>query len=191
MRKIEGYDSTEAIKELSSGVLPKGGYEMIILGVYLNHGNRGDYLQFDMDVCEGEFKGFFDKQYKEQTAEKKNWRCKYFLSIPVEDGTDGDMFKLRVFKTFMTHVEDSNPGFKWSWDEKTLRNRKIGGLFVNNEYLTKDGQVRTGTVLARTCSIQDIIDNTFKLPKDKTLSSGTPNNTEDSGFKEVAELPFS
>ena len=190
MKQIEGFKTVEAIKDTPPCVLPKGAYEMIILGVTLNEGKSGRYLQFDMDVSAGEHKGFFDNLYKTSTAEIKNWRCKYFVSIPEETGADKDMYKLRLFKTFITHIEESNTGYAWDWNEANLKGKRIGGLFVDNEYLDKNGERRMGTVMAKTCTIQDVIDGTYKMPKDRLLPEAP------SGFVAVdkmntAELPFS
>ena len=187
MEQIKGYDDVEVIKGGSSTVLPKGGYQMIILGATLKDSSKGGkYLCFDMDIAEGEYKGFFDRLYAESTSESKTWRCKFYLNVPDGSGTESDTFKTRLFKTFISNVEESNVGYTWNWKEDTLVGKKVGGLFVGNEYMAKDGQIRNGTILTKTCPLQDIIDGTFKLPKDKVLSSSN-------GFVEVskAELPFS
>lgn len=187
MEQIKGYDDVEVIKGATSNVLPKGGYQMVILGATLKDSSKGGkYLCFDMDIAEGEYKGFFDRLYSESTSESKTWRCKYYLTVPDGSGSDKDTFKTRVFKTFMKNVEESNSGYAWNWNEGSLCGKMIGGLFVGNEYMAKDGQIRNGTILAKTCPLQDIVDGTFKLPKDKVLSSSN-------GFVEVgkAELPFS
>lgn len=186
MEVINGYNEAEVIKAGSSNVLPKGAYQMKILGVHLNQGNSGRYLEFDLDVDEGEYKGFFDKIFTESTAENKTWRCRYFLSIPTGSGNDKDMYKVRLFKTFISHIEESNPGYTWAWKEDTLANKRIGGLFVNNEYIGKDGHVHTSTIMSKTCAIQDVIDGTFVMPKDKTLPSALDTFTE----ANAAELPF-
>lgn len=190
MKQIDGFNTAEVIKDTPPCVLPPGAHIVVVLGSTLKEGKTGRYLEFDMDVAEGEYKGFFDDLYKNSTADIKRWRCKYFVSIPEETGSDKDMYKLRLFKTFITHIEESNPGYHWDWNEDTLRGKKVGGLFVNNEYLDKTGERRMGTVMAKTCTIQDVIDGTFRMPKDRLLPEA-PSGFVAMDKMNTAELPFS
>ena len=41
MKKIEGFNMAEVIKDIPAGALPKGAYEMRILGVTLKEGKTG------------------------------------------------------------------------------------------------------------------------------------------------------
>ena len=43
------------------------------------------------------------------------------------------------FKGFITTVENSNIGYKWNWEESTLRDKKIVGVFQYEEYEKQDG----------------------------------------------------
>lgn len=187
MEMIKGYNEAEIINDGSSSILPKGAYQMIILGVHMQNSKSGNgkYIEFDLDVAEGEYKGFFDKLYSE-AEENKVWRCRYYVNIPLGDGSDKDAFKLRMFKTFINNVEDSNSGYTWNWNEDSLTGKLVGGLVVNQEFVSRNGEVRSGTVLAKTCPIQDVIDGTYRMPNDKKLPSFK------NQFKPVEdmELPF-
>ena len=69
------------------------------------------------------------------------WKGFYKITIPEDDSED------RVksnFKTLTTSVEKSNPGYKWTWDEKTLIGKTFGGVFGLEEFeIPNDGKVIT------------------------------------------------
>jgi hypothetical protein len=140
MRPFSNYDKTQAYTEYET--LPKGGYVLSVLGVSINKWQSGDeYLQISCDISEGEYAGFYAKRYKEDTREDKKWNCNYNLTIPKDDGSERDGWAKRRFKTVMNAFEDSNPGFRWEWNEAALKGKKIGGLFNIRQWEKNDGSV--------------------------------------------------
>jgi hypothetical protein len=167
IQRFKDYDDTKAYGEIQQ--LPKGGYELLVMGVQVENNSKGSYMKIACDISYGEYLGFFKTDYDNQQTEDKKWHCNYLLSIPNDDGSEQDGWTKRRFKTVMEAFEDSNKGYHWNWDEQTLKGKKIGGLFNIREY-EKDGKVRSATNLAQLVSVKTIKDGTFKLPEDKLIN---------------------
>jgi hypothetical protein len=167
IQKFKDYEDTKAYGEIQQ--LPKGGYELLVMGVQVENNSKGSYMKIACDISYGEYLGFFKTDYDNQQTEDKKWHCNYLLSIPNDDGSEQDGWTKRRFKTVMEAFEDSNKGYHWNWDEQTLKGKKIGGLFNIREY-EKDGKVRSATNLAQLVSVKTIKDGTFKLPEDKLIN---------------------
>lgn len=76
---------------------------------------------------------------------------------------------VRNLKQFITSVENSNPGFKFDWDnEQSLVGREVGGVFGEEEYLNQQGEVKTSTRLRWFCGIEKVEDQI--IPDRKELS---------------------
>ena len=183
IQRFKDYDDTKAYGEIQQ--LPKGGYEMTVMGVQVESNSKGRYMKIACDISYGEYLGFFRTDYDNQQTEDKKWHCNYLLSIPNDDGTEQDGWTKRRFKTVMEAFEDSNSGYHWNWDEESLKGKKIGGLFNIREY-EKDGKVRSATNLAQLVSVKSIREKTYKLPEDKLLNKkpsadGFINTGTDSG----------
>lgn len=174
IKKFNDYDATKSYGEIQQ--LPKGGYELIVMGVQLESNSKGQYLKIACDVCNGEYLGFFRTDYDNQQTEDKKWHCNYLLSIPNDDGSEQDGWTKRRFKTVMEAFEESNSGYHWNWDEQTLKEKKIGGLFNIREY-EKDGKVRQATNLAQLTTIKSIKEGTYKIPDDKLLNKKSSDNS--------------
>ena len=183
IQRFKDYDDTKAYGEIQQ--LPKGGYEMTVMGVQVESNSKGRYMKIACDISYGEYLGFFRTDYDNQQTEDKKWHCNYLLSVPNDDGTEQDGWTKRRFKTVMEAFEDSNSGYHWNWDEESLKGKKIGGLFNIREY-EKDGKVRSATNLAQLVSVKSIREKTYKLPEDKLLNKkpsadGFINTGTDSG----------
>ena len=120
--------------------------------------------------------------------ENKKWRGTYRLKVPKDDGSDFDAAKKRWFNNFIWAVENSNPGYTWAWDEKTLKGKKVGLLYRNKEWEMGDRHGWT-TEAAGSDSIDNIRNGKFKMLKDKPLpvKESAPVFTED---VDDGELPF-
>ena len=157
--------------------LPAGGYVCQILSARVESGEWGDTLVIAHDVCEGEYKDIFKRDYDNNPREDKKWRGTFRLRLPKDDGSEQDGWKKRSLGNFIWAVEASNPGYTWGWEEKTLKGKKIGLLYRNKEWAYNE---RTGwtTEAAGTASVDDIREGKFKMLKDKPLAN-----------KPVAEAP--
>ena len=197
IKKFNDYDST---KSYGSGFeqLPKGGYVLVIKDakVVPNKSGKGEHLEICADINEGEYFCYFLKDYQSQQTEDKKWRCKFWVNIPADDGSEQDAWTKRRFKTFTEAVEDSNDGYHFDWDETKFKGKLIGGLFNEREWEGNDGAVRRSTNWGGVCAVDKIRDGSYKLPPDKLLPTVGKASTEASGgFLEIPdnvadELPF-
>lgn len=120
------------------------------------------YLQVKFDISEGDYKSFFDQQYKEDTRVDRKYKGFYRLLVP-DNGADIEDGSMRRFKTFIDVVEQSNPGFKWNWDESLLRGKLFGGLFGEKEY-EFNGRSGTFVTLRNTIPIADVKNGNYTVP---------------------------
>lgn len=169
--------------------LPAGGYVCQILSAKVESSEWGDTLVIAHDVCEGDYNGIFKRDYDNNTMESKKWRGTFRLKLPKDDGTEQDAWKKRSFNNFIWAIENSNPGYSWAWDEKTLKGKKVGLLYRNKEW-EYNGRSGWTTEAAGSDSIDNIRDGKFKMLKDKPL----PEKPTAPVFEEIEDsedsLPF-
>ena len=135
MEKIENWDSIEAKGMEDFKNLPIGAYECIIKDARINHNeeNGKDTLKISIDIASGEYKDYFLKSYENDTRIDKKWNNNAVKYLAFE----GD--NVSYFKGFITCVENSNPGYTWDWNEIKLKDKKICGVFLYEEYQKQDG----------------------------------------------------
>lgn len=173
--------------------LPLGAYVCKVKQVRIQDNSFGDQLCMLFDITEGEYAGFFQKDYNGNTAQDKKWRGVLRVWIPNDDGSEKDEITKRSFKGMVTAFEKSNPGYQWNWNENSLVGKDVGILFRNEEW-DYNGKHGWAVRPFRAISIDTVRDESYTLPKDKPLSATTnvaptnPNN----GYVEVEddELPF-
>ena len=193
IKRFNDYEQTKSYSDFEQ--LPKGGYVLKIMGAEVCQNSNGEYVKISCDIAEGDYQGFFTSDYCGQTREDKKWRCNYLLNIPKDDSSEKDSWTKRRFKTVTEALEDSNPGYRFDWDERKFKGKLIGGLFNEREYQTTNGDVRRATNLAQLCSVDKIRSGNYRIPDDKLLSSrGIPAPAND-GFMNIPdgvdeELPF-
>lgn len=173
IRRWNDYDTTKSYSDVPR--LPKGGYVCKIMGAVVENWKNGPVLKVSCDIAEGEYAGFYAAAYKANTNEDKKWSCNLLLNIPTDDGSERDGWSKRSFKTFTEAVEDSNAGYAWNWDERSLKGLMVGGLFNEREYLDRNNQPRMATNLARCIAVDKIRSGDFKLPDDKFLDAAKMN----------------
>lgn len=135
MEKIENWDSIEAKGMEDFKNLPIGAYECVIKDARINHNeeNGKDTLKISIDIVSGEYKDYFLKSYENDTRIDKKWNNNAVKYLAFE----GD--NVSYFKGFITCVENSNPGYTWDWNENKLKDKKICGVFLYEEYQKQDG----------------------------------------------------
>lgn len=135
MEKIENWDSIEAKGMEDFKNLPIGAYECVIKDARINHNeeNGKDTLKISIDIASGEYKDYFLKSYENDTRIDKKWNNNAVKYLVFE----GD--NVSYFKGFITCVENSNPGYTWDWNENKLKDKKICGVFLYEEYQKQDG----------------------------------------------------
>lgn len=192
MKQFNGYNETKSYGDIRQ--LPKGGYILRIMNAEEKENSNGKYIQISCDIEEGEYKGFFMEDYKNQDREDKKWHCNYLLNEPKDDGSEKDTWTKRRFKTVTEALEDSNEGYHWDWDETKWKGKLIGGLFNIRQYEV-NGEVREATNLAQLCAVSKIQAGNYKFPKDKILATQPQTITEASDFMQLpasdsVELPW-
>lgn len=135
MKKIENWDNIEAKGMDDFKALPIGAYECKIINAVENHNEQSGKttLKVMVDIANGEYKDYFKKRYDSNTAIDRKWdnNATKFLAFEGENTS--------YFKGFITIVENSNVGYKWNWEESTLRDKKLVGVFQYEQYEKQDG----------------------------------------------------
>lgn len=132
MKVFQGYDKAkEAAQRAGSSRLPKGAYVCKILGVKYEEGKGGtnDFIKVQFDITEGEYAGFFKKQYEESTADNKKFKGQTTIWIPADDGSENDGYTKNTFAKWTNALEESNEGYNWDWDEKKWKDKAVGIVF--------------------------------------------------------------
>ena len=177
--------------------LPKGAYVVKIMGAVQepNRNGKGEHVKIIVDIAEGDFKGYFSRIYEANTNEDKKWPNDgtFYLTVPNDDSPG---FVWTNYASFLSDLEDSNPGYSFNQSIEGFRNKIIGGKFAleQSEY---NGKVYNHVRMRWTCVAEDVRNGKpGKMPNDKFISgSGTTVKTDDEGFMEVSdglaeELPF-
>ena len=135
MEPIKDFDKVEAKGMDDFRGLPIGAYECVIKDARLNHNEETgkNTLKISIDIASGEYKDYFLKAYETDTRIDRKWNNNAVRYIAYE----GD--NVAFFKGFITTVENSNVGYKWNWEESTLKGKKVCGVFQYEEYEKQDG----------------------------------------------------
>lgn len=198
MKKLDGFAQAQAYADTER--LPAGGYILKIMDVKYLNDDWGDVILLSFDIEEGEQKGFFAANYKEQTGEDKKWKGTYRLRVPKDDGSERDEWTMRRFKTVISAFEESNSGYHWNWEEATLKGKLIGALFNNKEY-DFNGHHGFFTSCHSLVKVEKIRSGKFDIPADTLLKpqngNGSPvrSTPAGDGFMNIPddineELPF-
>lgn len=215
MRKFEGY---EDVKVNNFGErLKLGGHICKILEAKVEaftskkDGKTYEQLVIKFDIeSPDEQAGFYANKFAEDAkkdALKAKWKGFHRISVPTEESED---FIKSNFKTFTTSVEDSNPGYKWNWEENTLVGKTFGGVFGLEEFTLDDGKILSmakiryvrGTAKIEEMDIPKVklADKSFmdyeeyvakkKAEREKSENTSSENQTTQSGSLSGDDLPF-
>ena len=161
MKAINNFDKIQESGSFEK--LPVGGYIIKILAV--DDVPEKEYLKIFFDINDGEKKGFFQKAFKEDTRAEKKWpNAGSFIRSYKEKA-------LPLFKGFTNAIENSNKGYKWNFDEKSLVNKIVGVVIGEEQYLNQKGQVRTRTYVSAVRSVDTIKKAEFTVPELKKLDA--------------------
>lgn len=188
------YDKSKRRKSFQ--MLPKGAYVVAIKSAKEETWPSGDaVVRIAFDIAEGEYKGFYQKQFDGNQNEDKKWPgdAVFNLNVPTDSS---QQYVWDNWNTFFADLEDSNNGFVFGGDVKTLKGKLIGGKFHNHqsEY---NGNVYDHIQMKWTCPADDVRNGKAgKMPKDKLIAGSQPTvkQTPD-GFMDIPEgaedeLPF-
>ena len=146
--------------------LELGGHEIVILDAreHKSEFSGNISLKISVDISGNDKqKGFFKKQYDENTSADKKWPTGSVKYLSLKDE------QLGFLKGFITALEKSNPNFKFNkkgtWEQ--LKNLKLAGQFGLEEYKKQDGTIGTATKLVQFRSLDKLKE--IKIPKVKKL----------------------
>lgn len=191
--KKRNFDRNNVIRQAER--LPVGGYVIKIMDAKEENFDWGDRLAIAFDIIEGEHKGFFDKNFKEQTGEDKKWKGVFRLNIPKEDGSEQDAWTQKKFNTNIVAIEDSNPGYFFDWDENKLKGKIVGAIFNNKEYEI-NGRTGFYTSCYGLVPVENIRAGKFTIPKDTLLPNSKQNARPETSTEFMSassteeEIPF-
>lgn len=173
MRKVNWREAPEPTEFRKTA---PGGYIAQITNVEDDAGK--EYLKIYFDIAEGPLKGV----YKEQFEKFGNWSGKFFRSYKES--------ALGFFKRFITTVQNSNPGYMFDDDEKTLIGQCIGIVLGTEEYLKTDNTIGKRIYVAKVTTPDAIRLNKFEIPELKKLKLADVGFTPMSADVEDDDLPF-
>jgi hypothetical protein len=184
MRAINNFENVQA----TTGEFNKptaGGYCIEILAVKdvpMNaQTGKGDYLKIDYDICHGEFAGYYTKQNERFGGD---WFANFIRSY--KETAAG------MFKHFINCVEESNAGYKWAWDEKSLVHKYVGVVIGEEEYRKSNGDIGVKLVVKDIKTIHQVASGDFKVPAIKKIAENSPVQSAPN-FEEIKgdeSLPF-
>ncbi len=168
---LPAYDKSKRRKSFEQ--LPKGAYVVKIVNAKEDTwSNGGQYIKIAFDIAEGEHKDFYRRQFEANTNEDKQWPfdAVFNLNVPNDQSQD---YVWQNYNSFFADLEDSNNGFVFGGDLKTLAGKLIGGKFANRQS-ENNGNVYDHIKLVWTCVADDVRNGKpGKMPNDKLV---TPSN---------------
>lgn len=176
MKAFSGYEEAK-VNNYGREKLELGGHICKILEVSIEEfeskkdGKKYSNLVLKIDIEQPDAQaGYYQKRYEEDVksdATTAKWKGFFKVSIPSDESSD---FIKSNFKTFVTSIERSNPGYKWTWEENTLAGKIYGGVFGLEEFVGSDGRIIAFTRCRFARGVEKIEE--ALIPKVK-LSDGT------------------
>lgn len=193
IRKPSNWENVQAFSDRRK--LPLDAYICRIKQAKVVETDYGEQLCMLIDIDEGEYAGFYADDFANNKREDKKWKGVLRQWLPKEDGTDKDEWAKSSLKGLVTSLENSNRGYTWNWDERTLANKLIGIIFRNEEW---EFNGKTGWTVRpfRACSVDTVLDGAYTLPDGKPLKNKAPAgySASTTAFSEFTEddgdLPF-
>lgn len=180
MQKPGNWDNTQAKTSGFTNLEPGPQILGIVAVVGTISKSNSEMLVLSLDIAHGEFKNHYSKM---SNRLEKECYLKMYMSTS-ETG-------LPFFKGNIEIIEKCNKGYKWNWDENSLRGKFIGGNLRNEEYVNQtSGEVKEILKIDSFCTIEDIRDGKIKTLDTKKLPKQTSSYGESafSGYNQ-ASLP--
>ena len=195
MKQYEGFKSEASGKKYP--MLPAGTYVAGIKNVKIDGDEPDQQLVLRLDIIEGEYAGYYTKRYENDSqgaGYEQQYQAKYKgdlrIQVPNPDNTKRSHpeWDVRIFNNAIYCIEQSNPGYKWDWDEKKLKGKTVG---INVREGTYNGNVYTQ--IGRLEVAEDVRKGIVETMKPKKPSGQTVTGVDaQTGFTgvETDELPF-
>lgn len=197
MKAYNGFES-KASNGGSYEQLPAGAYVAVIKNVKIDGTEPDQTLILRVDITEGEYANYFTNRYRHDSEGAGRFPVKYKgdfrLRIPNDQNTKAlyPASDRRRFEDAIWRIEQSNPGYRWSWDEKSLIGKAVGINMQEGEY-----NGTPYTTIGRLEVVSDVRSGAAKPMKPRKPRSDassvqvTTSDTVPDGFSQVEEeLPF-
>lgn len=149
MNKPYGWDNTKAV-EGNYETLTAGGYVARI--VQVTDVSDKQYLLIRYDIDEGTHKD----EFANRSERFGKWPRTGIIYRSYKETALG------MFKWFIEKVEESNPGYKYNFDENTLAGKRFGVVLRQKEYLS-NGEVKTALEADKITTAAKIRAGDFKV----------------------------
>ena len=187
---IKRFDFDKKKASTFKGIEP-GGYVAKIHNAEILTYSWGEVLKISFDIAEGEFTGYYQKQYEGNNNEDRKWQGTIRVTIP-DEGNQYYENQKKKFGNMIACIEESNPGYVWDWNEAGLKGKFVGLVFGNEEY-SFNGYSGWKAKPQLFVSTDDIYSGNFRIPKDKPLAAEanvTPAVLVPISEEDAGELPF-
>ena len=168
MRKPNNYENTSTGE---SRRLPAGGYICTVVSCTETKSRAGrPMLKIELEIAEGDFKGWFNEIWTERRMAKFPDEVKYpheGASYIVTEDNDGNCS--RSFKQFCTALEDSG-AIVWNGDELADLTGAVVGVIFRREEGEYNGKRYWQTKPMAYRSVDTIRQGKFTVPEDKPLA---------------------
>ena len=192
MKKIENWDNIE-VKEFNENErFTLGGKKCKIVNVKNFTHNGIEKVSLELDVCEGENAGYYQKKYDERNENSKFWDDGATISFPTDPTEEKDK---SYIKGLIKAIESYNSSYKWNWEEQTLKDKYINVNFSLKEYQGSDGNIYTKPQVSKFVNSKDNFREDY-IPSVKTLNNGfikyedytKPQNNSNDPFKDYGDV---
>lgn len=195
MKQFEGFKSEASGKKFP--MLPAGTYVAAIKNVKVDGQEPDQQLVLRLDIIEGDWAGYYTKRYENDSHSagfaqnyKANYKGDLRIQVPNPDNSKRNHpeWDVRTFNNAIFCIEQSNPGYKWDWNEAGLKGKVVGinvreGTYNGNLY-TQIGRLEVAD------DVRKGIVSTMR-PKEPSGQAATTVDQQ-TGFVHVEtdELPF-
>lgn len=174
---MKGYSGFEARQSKYLAMPPEGAYEAQIQGVRVERDreNTHDVLVLMIEIMYGEYTNRYHELYdnkKNRFGGDAKYPGVYRLTVPNEDEPEDKAFLKRRFENAMFCIEQSNPGYHWAWDERSLKGKGIG-INVRKRFYQYNGKDYESTEIGQFETLEDVIAGKWKpmKPRDSRKQS--------------------
>ena len=108
IQKPNNWENVRAFSD--SRKLPLGAYVCIIKQAIVKQTDYGDQLCILFDISEGEWAGYYQDDFDNNTRDDKKWKGVLRQFLPKNDGSEKDEWAKSMLKGLTTAVEESNRG---------------------------------------------------------------------------------
>lgn len=176
MQQYKNWDNLPAAGEFQP--LPADGYVLSIINAKeeMSKRTKSPMLVIAFDIADGRYRGYYRNLYNNRKNDQGKWLGVYYITLPLDDGSESDNRKMSRLKGFINAVAESNDTYnaKRYFDIAQLKGKFVGGVFRREQYENKNGELKWSTKLAWTTSVDKIRIGEFTVPEDKYLQQDPP-----------------